>query len=68
MTEKELEILTKLNPDAHERFKKSRCKKRFQSLFEIFKRIRHHLSSAILWICAVGGFILSLIQFFQNQN
>ncbi len=26
------------------------------------------LSDIILWICAVGGFVLSLIQFFQDSQ
>ena len=68
MTEKELEIYTKPNPEAYKRFKRSRWKRRLMRLIHLIKRIWNRLSAAILWICAVGGFLLSLIQFFQNQN
>lgn len=68
MTEKELEIFTKPNPEAYKRFKKNRWKRYLKRSINFFKRIWNRVSSAILWICAVGGFLLSLIQFFQNQN
>lgn len=68
MTEKELEIFTKPNPEAYKRFKQSRRKKRLKSLLNTVQKIWQRVSSIILWLCAVGGFLLSLFQFIQNQN
>lgn len=68
MTEEELEIFTPPNPKAYKRFKQIRRKKRLRSLFHTFQKIWQRISSIILWICAVGGFLLSLFQFMQNQN
>lgn len=68
MTDKQLETFTKPNTEAYKRFKKARRIKRIKSFFSILIVIWKRISSAILWICAVGGFILSLIQFLQDLN
>lgn len=67
MTDKQLEIFTKPNPEAYKRFKRARRVKRIKKLFAISALIWKRISSAILWICAVGGFALSLIQFLQDK-
>lgn len=68
MTEKEQEIFVRPNPEAHKRFKKSKRKKKLLTLKKKVISIGHVISQIILWICAVGGFILSLIQFFQDKQ
>lgn len=67
MTDKDIELFVKHNPEAYRRFKKSRHKKKFMKIFSSTKVLLKTISQIILWICAVGGFALSLIQFFQNK-
>lgn len=62
----ELEPFVKPNPEAYKRFKKLCFKNDLTKLLSQIKMITKMLSCAILWFCAVGGFILSLIQFFQD--
>lgn len=63
---KDLKAFLKPNPEAYKRYQKIQRKKKVNGFFVKFKKIANVLSRIILWICAVGGFVLSLIQFFQN--
>lgn len=67
MSDNEIEAFVKPNPKAYSRFKKSGRKKKLKSFFIKTKKIWSTISNAILWFCAVGGFILSLIQFLQDK-
>lgn len=67
MSDKEIEIWVRPNPEAYARFKKAVRRKKLKRLWTISKKIWHIISNWILWFCAVGGFVLSLIQFFQDK-
>lgn len=64
MTEEEIELYSRKIKLVYSRFKKNRRKKKFKKFILSAKSFFKILSQIILWICAVGGFALSLIQFF----
>lgn len=66
MDDKDLEIFTRPNPEAHAQYIRAKKRKRAKEFKDKLKRSCKIASQIILWICAVGGFVLSLIQFFQN--
>lgn len=67
MTDDEIEPFVKHDPEAYKRFKRHKKKKKILKLFNPTKKFLKGVSQVILWICAVGGFVLSLIQFFQDN-
>ncbi len=67
MRNKDIEAFVKPNPEAYSRFKRARFKEKAKSTFLNVQRVLKIISRVILWVCAVGGFVLSLIQFLQNQ-
>lgn len=67
MTDKETESFVKPDSEAYKRFKKARRKKSITESFGVFKKVWSAVSHIILWICAVGGFLLSLVQFFKDK-
>lgn len=67
MKKDELEAFIKPNPDAYKKYRKTKRHKMYMTIFHKLKIVWKALSNIILWICAVGGFVLSLIQFFQDS-
>ena len=63
----DMEPFVKNNPEAYRRFKAARCRKKIKLIADRVYCVWHPISNVILWICAVGGFVLSLIQLLQNQ-
>lgn len=55
------------NKKAHKRYVVYRLKEKVKLFFSRFRKVLKIISNIILWICAVGGFVLSLIQFFQDS-
>lgn len=64
---KEIEPWIRPNPEAYARFKKDVRREKLKRLWIKLKKIWRILSNMVLWFCAVGGFVLSLIQFLQNK-
>lgn len=62
-------LLPFLKPDkeAYKRYKKLKWKEKSKQLLSASKKVLKLVSNAILWLCAVGGFLLGLIQFLQDQ-
>lgn len=54
------------SPEFNRMMWRTRWRNRYQKAKRSSCCILKTLSHIILWICAVGGFILSLINFFQN--
>lgn len=67
MANKNLEPFIKPNAEAWKRYQKRRRRDAIKGVLSIGKKAWGHISRAILWVCAVGGFLLSLIQFLQDQ-
>ena len=67
MTDKDIEYFVKNNPEAYRRFKRARLKKSFLRKLHVVQKIWSPISKATLWICAVGGFVLSLFNAFQGK-
>lgn len=67
MSDEEIEAFVRPNPKAYARFKKAKRKKKLNNFAAKFKKIWNAISNAILWFCAVGGFLLSLLQFLQDK-
>ena len=65
--DKKLEPFLKSNPEAWDRYKKKRRYNAIKKVVIFSKKGLKILSRIILWICAVGGFLLSLIQFIQDK-
>lgn len=64
-------IFSEASPEEHKKYVEKTaeqdriyCKKKRQR--EQLRMFFKLLSNIILWVCAVGGFVLALIQFFQN--
>lgn len=55
------------NEKAYKRYVAYRLKEKIKLFFSRFRKVLKIISNIILWICAVGGFVLSLIQFFQDS-
>lgn len=69
MTYKEMEPFVKHNPQAYRRFKRARLRNKCEKIWSLIKPFGKAISQIILWFCAVGGFVLALIQFLQGfQN
>lgn len=67
MNDKDIEIFVINNPKAYKRYKRSKRRKVINQIHGRIKNFLKILSQVILWICAVGGFVLSLIQFLDNK-
>lgn len=61
MDDRDLDIFTRNNPEAHERYLKAKKRKRRKAHIEKTKRVWSYISKALLWISAVGGFVLGLL-------
>ncbi len=66
MSDQDIERFVKHNPAAYKRYKHMKLKKSYMRKFNIARKIWSVISQIILWFCAVGGFILSLIQFLED--
>lgn len=66
MSDEDIELFVKHNPKAHKRYKAGKRRKAFNETSHKVKSIWKPISNAILWICAVGGFIVSLVALFRN--
>ena len=67
MSDDDIEYFVKHDKKAYKRFKIHKFKKQTDKALAISKKVLSVLSNSILWICAVGGFVLSLISFFQDK-
>lgn len=66
MEDKKIEPFIKPDPEAYACYKKAKRKKKVKNALSSAHHILKIISQVILWICAVGGFALALIQFFQQ--
>ena len=60
MSDKDMLYFVKPCPKAYRRYLRNKT-------FKNTKKFLTVASEIILWICAVGGFILSLVQFFSDN-